>query len=759
MPLTPGTRLGIYEIIAPLGAGGMGEVYRARDLRLGRDIALKVLPETVATSPDRLARFEREARMVAAINHPNIVTLHSIEEADGTRFITMELVEGQGLDQHVTPGGLPLKRVIDITISIADALTAAHEKGVVHRDLKPANVIVTQDGRVKVLDFGLAKQADERAAVGTTQAATQAVPVSSAGQVVGTVPYMSPEQIRGDAVDARTDLFALGILLYELAAGRRPFAGATAADVSSAILRDTPDPLIALRADVPDDLDRIVSLCLEKNAGERAQTAQDVSSQLRRVKRVLDEGERVTPTRTTPAAVVSIAVLPFVNRSRDEENEYFADGLAEELMGMLAKIPGMRVAARSSSFHFKGRTTPIPEVGRSLRVSYVLEGSVRRAGDRMRISVQLVNVSDGYHLWTETFDRAADDIFAVQDEVAQAVATALPGQLGIRHGGLEGARSTRSREAYDAYLEGRFHWNKRTESDARKAITFFEQSIAHDSQFAEAWAGLADVYLTLPYYSLVSTREALPKSREAAQRALDLKPDLGPAHATLAYAFMVDYQWEKAETEYRRAIELSPDDANTHKWYSDLLMMTGRWNAAHRELRTALELDPLSANVWTIMGEWYWFQGQLDEAMAQYRKALELTPTLPLALELAARLSWQRDEIGEYFKLRERLEAVSQRVAVPTADLRAAYDQGGRTAVLRAQLSAPAARLLPSDRARWHAELGDLDAAFRDLDESLAEREIRLSYTTYLADFAPLWKDPRYEALLVRMGVRSPAGE
>src|SRR5438105_6459727 len=354
MPLTPATRLGPYEIISQLGAGGMGEVYRARDLRLGRDIALKVLPAEMNASPERLARFEREARAVAGLNHPNIVTLFSIEDDGNMRFLTMELLEGQSLDHVLASGGLPIPRVIEVGIGLADALAAAHEKGVVHRDLKPANVMLTKEGRVKVLDFGLAKLADPETNAELSQAATMAAPLSGEGQAVGTVPYMSPEQIRGDAVDARTDLFALGIVLYELAAGRRPFAGATSADVSSAILRDAPDTLSAIRADVPDDLDRIVSLCLEKKAADRVQTAQDVSSQLRRVKRVLEQGEWMTTTRTIPVAVPSIAVLPFVNRSRDEENEYFADGLAEELMGMLAKIPGLRVAARSSSFYFKG---------------------------------------------------------------------------------------------------------------------------------------------------------------------------------------------------------------------------------------------------------------------------------------------------------------------------------------------------------------------------------------------------------------------
>jgi len=363
-------------------------------------------------------------------------------------------------------------------------------------------------------------------------------------------------------------------------------------------------------------------------------------------------------------------------------------------------------------------------------------------------------VADGYHLWSETYDRTLDDIFAVQDEVARAVVAALPGKLRLNQSGLTTGRGTRNRDAYDAYLEGRFYWNKRTEIDVAKAIEFLERAIALDPEFAEAWVGLADCHVTRPFHSLVPTSDALPKAREAAGRALSLRPELGAAHATLAFALMVDLKWDEADNEFRRAIELSPDDANAHKWYADLLMMTGRMSAALRELRRARELDPLSANIWTIMGEWHWFEGQLDEAMAAYRKALELAPTLPLALELAARLCWQRDEIEPYFSFHERLEAVSKRVTVPTRELREAYSRGGRDEILRAQLSAPVARQLPTDRARWHAELGDLDAAFLDLDDALAQRELRLAYATYFADFAPLWKDPRFDQLRVRMEVR-----
>ena len=748
MSLLPETQLGPYRIVARLGAGGMGEVYRARDTRLGRDIAVKVLPEDVASSPDQLARLEREARAVASLNHPNIVVLHSIEEAAGTRFLTMELVEGRDLAALVTPGGLPLSQVLDVAIPLADALVAAHEKGVVHRDLKPANVMLTRDGRLKVLDFGLATLAGSDTGPEAAQELTRVAPRSSEGEVVGTAPYMAPEQLRGEPTDARSDIFSFGVMVYELAAGRRPFGGATFADVCSSILRDTPEMLTKVRADLPSDMGRIVGRCLEKNPAARFQSALEVCNELRGMKQT-GEG-----TQTSSQAVASIAVLPFVNMSRDEENEYFSDGLAEELMNTLSKIRGLRVAARTSSFHFKGKNPTIAEVGATLNVATVLSGSVRKSANRVRISVQLVKVMDGYHLWSETFERTLDDIFAVQDEVARAVVTALPGELLISQAGLAASRGTSNSDAYDAYLEGRFLWNKRTESDVRKAIKFLEQAIALDPQFAEAWVGLADCYVVLPFYSLVPTRNTLPKAREAAQRALELKPEFGPAHSTLAYALMVDLQWADADAEFRRAISLSPEDATAHKWYADLLMMTGRSSAALRELRRALELDPLSASIWAIMGEWYWMEGQLDDAMAQYKKALELTPSLPLALELAARLCWQRGDVEQYFALCEKLEVVSERVAVPTAALREAYARGGRNEVLRVQLEAPVARLLPTERARWHAELGELDAAFHDLDDSLAERELRLAYVTYFADFAPLWKDPRYEALLVRMGVR-----
>ena len=392
MALSPASRLGVYEIIAPLGAGGMGEVYRARDTKLGREVALKVLPAELSSNADRLARFEREARTVASLNHPNIVVLHSMEEDNGVHFLILELVDGQSLDHYITTGGLPIDRLIDLGIALADALTAAHERGIVHRDLKPANVMLTPEGRVKVLDFGLAKLKPTDADTDLSHAATVAASISNVGAIVGTVPYMAPEQIRGESVDPRSDLFSLGILLYELAAGRRPFTGSSPADVASAILRDAPKPLRRIRDGLPGDLERIVSRCLEKNPRDRAQSALDIGNELRRLRRVLESGGTEPHEKPSSGDTVSIAVIPFVNRSASADDEYLSDGLADELLNVLAKIRGLRVAARTSAFHFKGKDMTIAEVGMALNVATVLEGSVRKAGNRVRISVQLVKV-------------------------------------------------------------------------------------------------------------------------------------------------------------------------------------------------------------------------------------------------------------------------------------------------------------------------------------------------------------------------------
>jgi serine/threonine protein kinase len=355
MALTPSSQLGPYEILARLGAGGMGEVYRARDPRLGREVAIKVLPADVASNRERLERLEREARTVAGLNHPNIVVLYSIEEHDGVRLLTMELVDGQTLASVIVPGGLPLSRLLGLAVPLADALVAAHERGVAHRDLKPGNVMVTREGRVKVLDFGLARMFQPGPALDLTRAETLATPISEAGQVVGTVPYMAPEQIRGHAVDASCDLFAFGIILYELATGKRPFIGETHVDIGHAILHAAPEALARVRSDLPAEFERIVSRCLEKDPRARMPSANELLDSLRRLGRALERGEALAPAQDGPDKMASIAVLPFVNRSANADDEYFSDGLADELIGVLAKIRGLRVAARSSSFQFKGR--------------------------------------------------------------------------------------------------------------------------------------------------------------------------------------------------------------------------------------------------------------------------------------------------------------------------------------------------------------------------------------------------------------------
>ncbi len=638
MPLAAGTRLGTYEIVALLGAGGMGEVYRARDPRLKRDIAIKVLPADVTSSPDRLVRFEREATTVAGLNHPNIVVLHSIEEDGSTRFLTMELVEGQSLAAVVTPGGLPIAQVLDLAIPLADALVAAHEKGVVHRDLKPANVMVTREGRVKVLDFGLAKLTQVDLEVDSTQAATLAVPLSDAGQVVGTVPYMAPEQLRGATVDARSDLFSFGVLVYELASGKRPFAGQNHADISSAILRDTPPSLTSLRGDLPSELAHIIERCLEKNTRERFQTALDVLNELRSVRRTLDRGASRAP-KPSSDRVASIAVLPFVNRSASSDDEYFSDGLADELLNVLAKIKGLRVSARASSFHFKGKDVPLAEVGKALNVATVLDGSVRKAGNRARIAVQLVKVSDGYHLWSETYDRTLDDIFAVQDDIAQSVVKELRRTLLGEEADSQASGEVKSEvskaakgratnpEAHRLYLQARHLFERLTRADTMATIDHLKRALVLDPDFALAWAELATVYSREADRNWAPVEAGYRQAREAVERALSLEPNLAEGHAALAWIQMThDWNWHGAEASLRRALVLAPGNAVVLRRAGAVAYFQGCFEEAIELYRRTLEQDPLSTATYNNLGLALNAADRHAEAEEAYRKALELAP-------------------------------------------------------------------------------------------------------------------------------------
>ena len=572
-----GRSLGHYRITAAIGAGGMGEVYRATDTKLGRDVAIKVLPAAMAQDAERLARFEREARSLASLNHPNIVTIYAVEEADGIRFLAMELVEGETLDTLLAPGGLPLPRFFEIAVPLADALSAAHERGIVHRDLKPANVMVTREGRVKVLDFGLAKleAADSHPDLTSTPTESRAN-LTSEGQVFGTVAYMSPEQARGGKVDARSDVFSLGVVLYQMVTGERPFQGASAVDMISSILRDTPPSVTDRRGDLPPHLARILRRCLEKDPRDRYQTSRDVYNELRDLRNEtssapaapsprpeavvgrrrapaararpgsgapwaaavaavllgvalyagqrseLPPASRAPQTGSEPPAIRSIAVLPLDNYSGDPGQDYFAEGMTDELTSDLATISQLRVISRGSAMQFKGANRPpTPEIAKTLNVDAIVEGSVLRAGDRVRITAQLIDARADRHLWAKSFERSSRDVLALQDELASAIAREIHVQLTP----AEESRLTRAPsvnpEAYDAYLKGRYFFNRPSDENLSKAIAQFEEAIRLDPSFAPAFSGLSDAYLWAGYNEGVLTAsEARPKAKAAAEKAI-----------------------------------------------------------------------------------------------------------------------------------------------------------------------------------------------------------------------------------------------
>lgn len=640
MPLVPGSRLGAYEIVAPLGAGGMGEVHRARDTRLRRDIALKVLPEDVASSPERLARFEREARIVASLNHPNIVTLHSIEEEAGVRFLTMELVEGRSLADLVAPGGLPLGQVLDLMIPIADALAAAHEQGVVHRDLKPANVMVSHEGRVKVLDFGVAKLVTTRNGLEQTSSGAISSQLSAASEVLGTVPYMAPEQIFGEAVDARTDIFSLGILIFELVTGQRPFGGTSLWEVAAAIMREQPAALATSRPDVPADLERIVGRCLEKQPDARFQTARELANEARALQRALERGA-LPDSSPSREGIASIAVLSFENLSGDSEQDYFADGIVEEIITGLSRIKWLFVISRNSSFIYKGKPIDVKAVGRNLGVRYVLQGSVRRSGNNVRVTGQLIETETGAHVWADRYDGTVGDIFTLQDDMTMSVIGGV--EPSLRKAEVERVRRKRpdNLDAYDLFLRALPLATTAISEDADKALHYLNEALRLEANYAAVHGLLAWCH-EQRYLRGGLHADARNAALVHANAAIETGSDDAMALAMGGFVVAIlERDYETGLEAIDRSLALSPSSALAFGFSSIIRGYMGDHSTAIEHARMGIRLspyDPLIYLPYVGLAIAHFFEGNFVESATAASRASAANPrfSVPRCLRTAA---------------------------------------------------------------------------------------------------------------------------
>jgi len=783
-----GRQSGPYKIQSLLGVGGMGEVYLAQDPRLDRAIALKILPTELASDPDRIRRFIREARAASGLKHANVAHIYEIGQSDGLHFIAMEYVEGQSLAQKMSGQPLELKGVLDIGIQAADALEEAHRKGITHRDVKSANLMITPKGQVKVLDFGLAKISRPEGEAPGSDVSTSIHTVE--GVVMGTLRYMSPEQVLGKELDARTDLFSLGVVLYEMTTGRLPFSGSHASEVMDRILHAQPEAISRFNYNVPPELEWIVRKCLEKDRDTRYQSAHELLIDLRSLKRE----ERLGPTAEVTvqswshvrrfavaaitvaiiailgmavylitwrsSAIDSVAVLPFVNASADPNNEYLSDGIAESLINSLSQLPKLRVKSRNSVFRYKGKETDVQTVGRELGVRAVLTGRVTQRGDGLLIGVELVDARDNNQIWGEHYNRKFSDIVAVQQEISKEITE----NLRLRLTGEEQKRLTKpyteNTEAYQLYLKGRYHWNKRPQG-LKEGIKYFEQAIEKDPSYALAYTGLADSYGALGTWEdgTVSPAEAMPKAAAAAIKALKIDETLAEAHTSLAYIKLhYDWDWLATEKELKRAIELNPSYANAHHWYSHYWMTMGRTQESLIESNRAVELDPLDPIFNGHLAWHYYYSRQYDQVIEQCRKIFQMNPDLfwpHFRLGLAYE---QKAMFGESIVEFSKTTTLARHLTYVKAALGYTYALSGQRNYAQNVLDqlkelSKQRYVSSSDVAIIYVGLSEKDQAFAWLQKAYQERSWHMVLLKVDPRLDNLRSDARFKDLLRRVGL------